>query len=77
MFSITDWMISSEVGKIILKVRHFPMRLLEKKWQPPPVSLLGKSRRRRNLAGYIHRVAKSRTRLSNFTHSLTLENLGP
>ena len=30
MCLITDWMISSEVSKIILKVRRFFMRLLEK-----------------------------------------------
>ena len=67
MCLITDWMISSEVSKIILKVRCFFMRLLEKEmathssilaWQIPWTEGPGRL-------------------LSNFTHSLTLENLGP
>ena len=36
-------------------------------WQPTPALLTGKSHRRRSLVGCIHGVAKSRTRLSDFT----------
>ena len=38
-----------------------------RKWQPTPVFLSGKSHGRRNLVGYSPWVAKSRTRLSDFT----------
>ena len=36
-------------------------------WRPTPVLLPGKSHGRRSLAGSVHGVAKSRTRLSDFT----------
>ena len=38
-----------------------------RKWQPTPVFLPGESHGRRRLVGYSARVAKRRTRLSNFT----------
>ena len=38
-----------------------------RKWQPTPVFLPGESYGRRSLVGYSPRVAKSRTRLSDFT----------
>ena len=38
-----------------------------RQWHPTPVLLPGKSLRRRSLVGCSHGVAKSRTRLSNFT----------
>ena len=38
-----------------------------RKWQPTPVFLPGESHGRRSLVGYSPRVAKSRTRLSDFT----------
>ena len=38
-----------------------------RQWHPTPVLLPGKSHRWRSLVGYVHRVAKSRTRLSDFT----------
>ena len=38
-----------------------------RKWQPTPVLLPGISHGWRSLVGYIHGVAKSRTRLSSFT----------
>ena len=41
--------------------------LWRRKWQPTPVLLPGKSHGWRNLAGYISWVAKSWTRLNNFT----------
>ena len=37
-----------------------------KKWQPTPVFLPGESHGQRSLMGYSPRVAKSRTRLSDF-----------
>ena len=40
-----------------------------RKWQPTPVFLPGESHGWRSLVGYSPRVAKSRTRLSNFTFS--------
>ena len=44
---------------------RFPWR---RKWQPTPVFLLGESHGWRSLVGYtVHRIAKSRTRLSDFT----------
>ena len=45
-------------------VGKFPQR---RKWIPTPVFLPGKSHGQRSLTGYIHRVAKSRTRLSDYT----------
>ena len=49
-----------------------------RQWHPTPVLLPGKSHGWRNLVGCSHGVAKSRTRLSNFTfnshfHSLEKE----
>ena len=38
-----------------------------RQWQPTPVLLPGKSHGRRSLVGWVHGVAKSRTRLSDFT----------
>ena len=40
----------------------------EGKWHPTPVLLPRESHAQRSLVGYIHGVAKSRTRLSDFTH---------
>ena len=45
---------------------------LERKWQPVPVFLPGESHGWRSLVGYSHGVAKSWTRLSNFTFTLSL-----
>ena len=56
-------------------VRKIPWR---RKWQPTPVFLPGKFHRQRNLVGCIvHGVAKSWTRLSDFTFtsSITLETV--
>ena len=47
--------------------------LWRRKWQPTPVFLPGKSHGQRSLSGY--RVAKSRTRLSNFTLNFTFFQL--
>ena len=62
--------------KIILTFGKEIMRMVGengrgiRKWQPTPVLLPGKSHGQRSLVGYIvHEVAKSRTRLSDFTHS--------
>ena len=41
--------------------------LWRRKWQPTPVFLPGESHGQRGLVGYSPRVAKSRTRLSDFT----------
>ena len=49
-------------------VRKIPWR---RKWQPTPVFLPGESHGWRSLVGYSPRVAKSQTRLSDFT-SLTI-----
>ena len=38
-----------------------------RQWHPTPVLLPGKPHRWRSLVGYVHGVAKSRTRLSDFT----------
>ena len=38
-----------------------------RKWQPTPVFLPGESHEQRSLVGYSPRVAKSWTRLSDFT----------
>ena len=38
---------------------------LEKEWQPTPVFLPGEFHGHRSLAGTVHRVAKSQTRLSD------------
>ena len=38
-----------------------------RQWQPTPVLLPGKSHGQRSLGAAVHGVAKSRTRLSNFT----------
>ena len=40
------------------------------KWQPTPVLLARKFHGQRSLVG-VHGIAKSRTQLSNFIHSLT------
>ena len=40
---------------------------LEKKWQSTPVFLPGKAHGRRRLVAAVHGVAKSQTRLSDFT----------
>ena len=52
----------------LIGVRKIPWR---RKWQPTPQFLPGESHGRRSLVGYSSRVAKSRTRLSDFT-SLSL-----
>ena len=46
-----------------------------RKWQPTPVLLPGQSHGRRSLVGYHPRVAKSQTRLSDFTFTFTLSNV--
>ena len=43
-----------------------------RKWQPTPVFLPGESHGRRSLVGYSPRVAKSQTRLSDFTFTFFL-----
>ena len=53
-------------------VRKIPWR---RKWQPTPVFLPGESHGQRSLVGYSLRVAKSRTRLSDFTSLSSLTNL--
>ena len=60
----------------------FTLMHWRRKWQPSPVFLPGESQGRRSLVGYSPGVAKSRTRLSNFTftflyflHCLALEIL--
>ena len=45
--------------------------LWRRKWQPTPVFLPGESHGQRGLVGYSPRVAKSRTRLSDFTFTFT------
>ena len=45
---------------------------LKRKWQPTPVFLPGESHGWRSLVGYRPRVAKSRTRLSDFTFTFSL-----
>ena len=45
-------------------VRKIPWR---RKWQPTPVFLPGESHGQRSLVGYSPQVAKSQTRLSDFT----------
>ncbi|XP_069408657.1 N-terminal EF-hand calcium-binding protein 2 isoform X3 [Ovis canadensis] len=42
-----------------------------RKWQPTPVFLPGESHERRSLVGYSPRVAKSRTRLRDFTFTFS------
>ena len=60
-------------------VQHVKMNgffLSLRQWQPTPVLLPGKSHGWRSLVGAIHGVAKSRTRLNDFTftfHFLALE----
>ena len=44
-------------------------RLRRRWWHPTPVLLPGKPHGRRSLVGWVHGVAKSQTRLSNFTFS--------
>ena len=46
--------------------------LWERKWEPTPVFLPGESHGWRNLVDYSPQVAKSRTRLSNFTFTLVV-----
>ena len=62
------WSICLQCGRPGFKpwVGKIPWR---RKWQSIPVLLPGKSHGQRSLVGY--GVAKSRTRLSDFTHSLT------
>ena len=45
------------------------MFLKRRQWEPTPVLLPGKSHGQRSLVGCSHGVAKSRTRLSDFTFS--------
>ena len=47
-------------------------RLWRRQWYPTPVLLPGESHGRRSLVGCSHGVAKSRTRLSNFTFTFHL-----
>ena len=51
------------MGNIIYLFSRFRRR----KWQPTPVFLPGESHERKSLVGYSPWVAKSRTRLSDFT----------
>ena len=53
--------------------RKIPWR---RKWQPTPVFLPGESHGWRSLVGKVHRVAESRTRLSDFTFTLLLPERG-
>ena len=56
--------------------RNLSLLLWRRQWHPTPVLLPGKSHGWRSLVGCSHRVAKSRTRLSDFTftfHSHALE----
>ena len=46
---------------------RFELNCIRRQWQTTPVLLPGKSHGRRSLVGCIHGVAKSRTRLSDFT----------
>ena len=50
-------------------VRKIPWR---RKWQPAPVFLPGKSHGQRSLAGYSPRGRKSRTRLREWAHTVTI-----
>ena len=43
-----------------------------RKWQPTPVILPGKPHGQKSLAGTVHGVTKSRTRLSDFTFTFTV-----
>ena len=72
---------SAEVKSICLKcgrpgfnpwVGKIPWR---RKWQSTTVFLSGESHGRRSLVGYNPWVAKSRTRLSNFTFTFTCQGL--
>ena len=54
-------------------VRKIPWR---RKWQPTPVFLPGESHGWRRLVGYSPRVAKGRTRLSDFTFTFTFNPPG-
>ena len=45
-----------------------------RKWQPTPVLLPGKSHGERSLVAAVHGVAKSQTRLSDFTFTFRSEN---
>ena len=51
-----------------------------RKWQPTPVFLPGKSHGQRSLAGYVHGVTKSQTRLKQLStagvHSEIIQELG-
>ena len=47
-----------------------------RKWQPTPVFLPGESHGWRSLVGYSPRVAKSQTRLSDFSFTFTSSILG-
>ena len=49
------------------KILHKVVPLGRRQWHPTPVLLPGKSHGRRSLVGCHHGVAKSQTRLSEFT----------
>ena len=49
-------------------IREVPIKaFLWRQWHPTPVLLPGKSQGRRTLVGWVHGVAKSQARLSDFT----------
>ena len=59
-----SWLSGSWITFLYSSSVLFPWRT---KWQPTPVSLPGESHGRRSLVGYSPQVAKSQTRLSDFT----------
>ena len=52
------------------------MVLQRRQWHPTPVLLPGKSHGWRSRVGYVHGVAKSHTRLSDFTFTFHFHALG-
>ena len=58
---LIDWL------SILLRCNGFSRIQRRRQWHPTPVLLPGKSYGRRSLVGVVHEVAKSRTRLSDFT----------
>ena len=57
------------------KLKEAKAQEQRRQWQPIPVLLLGKSHGRRSLVGCSPRVAKSWTRLSDFTFTLLRERV--
>ena len=67
-----SWLSGSWITFLYSSSVLFPWRT---KWQPTPVSLPGESHGRRSLVGYSPQVAKSRTRLSDFTFTFQFHAL--